>query len=121
MTFGGQDGDRPFIVACLCAAWCRTCDEYRATFEMLRGEFGAQAQFRWVDIEDDEAVLGELDVVDFPTLLIAAGEAIHFIGPVLPHAQAARQLLERALRGELALVDDATLAGLAARIAALSR
>lgn len=109
----------PFLVACLCAAWCRTCDEYRATFEALQRQFGAQAQFRWVDIEDDEDALGNLDVVDFPTLLVAEGETIHFAGPVLPHAQAARQLIERALRHELAPVVDDTLTGLPGRIAAL--
>ena len=109
----------PFLVACLCAAWCRTCDEYRANFEALQRQFGAQARFHWVDIEDDEDALGSLDVVDFPTLLIAEGDDIHFAGPVLPHAQAARQLIERALRHELAPVDDPAWRGLPGRIAAL--
>jgi thiol-disulfide isomerase/thioredoxin len=104
-------------VACLCAAWCRTCDEYRPTFEALQREFGTQANFHWVDIEDDEQALGEVD--DFPTLLIAHGEAVHFFGPVLPHAQAARQLIERALRHELAMNRAPALFGLPARIAAL--
>jgi thioredoxin-like negative regulator of GroEL len=120
MTIVDPDSDRPWLVACLCAAWCRTCDDYRVTFETLRREFGGRAAFRWVDIEDDEDALGSLDVVDFPTLLIAAGESIHFIGPVLPHVQTARQLVERALRGELAVVADPALAGLPGRIAALA-
>lgn len=119
MTTEASSDGVPFLVACLCAAWCRTCDEYRATFEALQRQFGAQAQFRWVDIEDDEHALGNLDVVDFPTLLIAEGDTVHFAGPVLPHAQAARQLIERALRHELAAVNDTTLTGLPARIAAL--
>jgi len=107
------------LVACLCAAWCRTCDDYRITFDALEREFGPRAAFRWVDIEDDEQVLGELDVLDFPTLLIAAGDTVHFFGPVLPHAAAARQLIERALRGELAPRHDAALAGVPARLLAL--
>ncbi|MFT3956097.1 MAG: thioredoxin family protein [Piscinibacter sp.] len=119
MSIDVSAGDAPFLVACLCAAWCRTCDEYRATFEALQRQFGEQARFRWVDIEDDEDALGSLDVVDFPTLLVAEGDTIHFAGPVLPHAQAARQLIERALRHELAPVADAALAGLPGRIAAL--
>jgi thiol-disulfide isomerase/thioredoxin len=113
------ESEPEFLVACLCAAWCRTCDEYRATFADLQREFGAQAAFRWVDIEDDEDALGSLDVVDFPTLLIAEGPTIHFCGPVVPHAQAARQLIERALRHELAPVTVAALAGLPGRVAAL--
>jgi len=60
-----------------------------------------------------------VEVVDFPTLLLAAGDAIAFSGPVLPHAQAARQLIERALSGQLGAVHDAALAGLPARIKAL--
>lgn len=109
----------PLLVACLCAAWCRTCDDYRSTFNALQAEFAARARFVWVDIEDDEAALGDVDVVDFPTLLLAPGEAIAFYGPVLPHAQAARQLIERALAGQLNPVQDAALAGLPERISAL--
>lgn len=114
-----HEPNEPRLVACLCAAWCRTCDEYRPTFEALAREFGASMRFRWVDIEDDEQALGDVDVVDFPTLLIAQGEAVHFFGPVLPHAQAARQLIERALRHELALSREPALIGLPSRIASL--
>ena len=107
------------FVACLCAAWCRTCDEYRPTFDALAREFADDARFIWVDIEDDEDALGGVDVVDFPTLLIAHDDAIDFYGPVLPHAQTARQLLQRAVKGELGGVSDAVLEGLPARLRAL--
>lgn len=110
---------RPLLVACLCAAWCRTCDDYRPTFDLLAREFARDARFVWVDIEDDEAALGGVDVVDFPTLLVGHGVVIDFYGPVLPHAQTARQLIERALRRELGEVTDASLAGLPARLGAL--
>jgi thioredoxin 1 len=106
-------------VSCLCAAWCRTCDDYRPTFDALREAFAARADFRWLDIEDDEAVLGEVDVQDFPTLLISRGDKVVFFGPVLPHAQTARQLIARALDGALPSVGDARIANLAARIARL--
>ncbi len=113
------DGD--WLVACLCAAWCRTCDAYRPTFEALAREFAPRVRFVPVDIEDHEQALGELDVMDFPTLLIAQGDTIHFLGPVLPHPGAARQLIERALQRELAVLRRPDLAGLPARLAALSR
>jgi thiol-disulfide isomerase/thioredoxin len=109
----------PLFVACLCAAWCRTCDDYRETFDALAREFGAPTRFLWVDIEDDEDALGIVDVADFPTLLIAQGDEIHFFGPVTPHAQTARQLLQRALQDELGRLADAALAGLPARLRAL--
>lgn len=113
------DPECPWLVACLCAAWCRTCDEYRLAFDALAREIGRDARFAWVDIEDDEDALGGVDVVDFPTLLIARGDAIHFYGPVMPHVQTARQLVQRALQGGLGTVSDAALAGLPARVRAL--
>lgn len=111
--------DGPLLVACLCAAWCDTCDDYRPTFEALSAEFGARTLFVWVDIEDDEAALGNVEVDDFPTLLIARGARPAFFGPVTPHPQTARQLIQRALRDELAAVEDARFEGLPARIRAL--
>lgn len=113
------DAARPWLVACLCAAWCRTCGEYRQTFDGLAREFAHEVRFVWVDIEDDEDALGGVDVADFPTLLVAHGDAIDFFGPVLPHAQTARQLVGRAVRGELGTVTDAALAGLPARLRVL--
>ena len=110
--------DPALLVACLCAAWCRTCDDYRPTFDALANEFAGEARFVWVDIEDYQAALGDVDVVDFPTLLIARDDAVDFYGPVLPHAQTARQLVRRALRRELGGVSDAALAGLPARLRA---
>jgi thiol-disulfide isomerase/thioredoxin len=114
------DAASPWLVACLCAAWCRTCDDYRPTFDALAQTFAHEARFVWVDIEDDEDALGGIDVVDFPTLLIAQGDRVHFFGPVLPHAQTARQLVQRALQGDLSVVTDAALAGLPARLRALT-
>jgi thiol-disulfide isomerase/thioredoxin len=106
----------PWLVACLCAAWCRTCDTYAETFAQLAQEFAPRARFVNVDIEDHEAALGDLDIVDFPTLLIAEGETIHFLGPVLPHLETARQLIQRALRRELGEVKAVGVEGLAGRV-----
>ena len=113
-------GAPPLLVACLCAAWCRTCTDYQPTFDALAAEFGVATHFVWVDIEDDAAALGDLDVEDFPTLLCARGGRTLFFGPVLPHAQTARQLVEHALRGTLPPVDAAALAGVPERLAALA-
>ena len=73
----------------------------------------------WVDIEDHEEALGAVDIVDFPTLLIALGDTVVFFGPVIPRPQIVRQLLLRALRGQLSARDEPWLAGLPARIARL--
>jgi len=109
-----------WLVACLCAAWCRTCDDYRPVFDALAREFGPQARFVWVDIEDDEAVMSGVDVDDFPTLLIAHDDTMKFFGPVLPHLGTAQRLIQAAMHDELAVLDDAQLNGLAARVRALA-
>ncbi len=112
----------PLLVACLCAAWCDTCNDYRAVFDALSAEQEAAAdRWVWVDIEDDEAALGAIDVDDFPTLLIARGETPFFFGPVMPHAQTARQLVQRARRGELGTAADMRAPALARAIAAIRR
>jgi thioredoxin-like negative regulator of GroEL len=84
-------------VACLCAAWCRLCDEYRPMLQALAAEFtraGVRARWHWVDIEDEADLVGELDVETFPTLVIADDTQVRFAGPVTPQ----RETLQRLLR-----------------------
>ena len=82
-----------FRVLCLCAAWCGTCREYRPAFEALARE-NPGMQFRWLDIEDEAEELGDLDVENFPTLLIAREENVLFYGTMLPHISHLERLLE---------------------------
>ncbi len=79
--------EEPWLVACLCAAWCGSCRDYRATFERAAQATG-DVRFAWVDIEDESDALApfELDIENFPTLLIARGDELRFLGTVLPHA-----------------------------------
>ncbi|MDH0867433.1 thioredoxin family protein [Mitsuaria sp. GD03876] len=87
------DGPSDLLVACLCAAWCRTCDTYRDDFATLR-QAHPGARFLWVDIEDDAELVDDLEVETFPTLLIGRGEQVCFIGPVLPGPAAAQRLIQ---------------------------
>ncbi len=86
-----------FLVSCLCAEWCGTCREYRPGFEALAQKFPGVA-FRWVDVEDEPALVGDLDVENFPTLVIQRGHDVLFFGPMLPMLH----LLERLLQTFLA-------------------
>lgn len=86
-------GAAEFLVVCLCAQWCGTCRDYRAGFEALAAEF-AGFHFRWLDIEDEADALGELDIENFPTLLIRRGSLVLFFGVFLPHLAHLRRLLE---------------------------
>ncbi|MEO7056108.1 MAG: thioredoxin domain-containing protein [Caldimonas sp.] len=110
------------LVACLCAAWCGSCRDFRAPFDELAAQFADQADFRWVDIEDHADRLGDLDVENFPTLLIAVGDTVRFLGPVAPQSGAVARLIRGGLEGEAGEDADATTAphDLAARIRALA-
>lgn len=82
-----------WIVACLCAAWCGTCSSYRRAFEALAGQH-PDKHFVWIDIEDQAEVVGELDVDNFPTLLIQRHDVVAFFGTVLPDPALAERLLQ---------------------------
>ena len=109
----------PLLVVCLCARWCRTCDDYRPVFDALGSAFGARIELVWVDIEDDEAALGAVDVEDFPTLLLARADQPLFFGPITPHPATLARLVQSALDGDLKTVAEPALAGLPGRLRAL--
>ena len=85
------DGDR-WVVACLCAAWCGTCGGYRAAFDGLAARHPDKV-FVWIDIEDQADVVGDLDVENFPTLLLQRDDTVAFFGTMLPDAAVAERLL----------------------------
>ena len=104
------------LVACLCAEWCDVCRDYRSVFEQVKDRF-PQARFLWVDIEDQADLVDPVEVDDFPTLLVAVGPSIRFLGPMIPRADR----LERLLREHLtpAPVGDAAQASASAQSQAL--
>lgn len=112
-------GER-LLVACLCAEWCASCREYRPTFEALAARFAGQARFAWIDIEDESDALGDPDIENFPTLLVADAQALRFFGSVTPHGQMAERLVRSALAGDLPPVAGAD-AGLADHVRSLVR
>ena len=87
------------LVVCLCAEWCGVCRDYRNGFAQVTAAVQAdhpQAQFVWLDIEDDADLLHPLDDVDdFPTLLIAVAGAPRFFGPITPQPQTLERLVRR--------------------------
>jgi thiol-disulfide isomerase/thioredoxin len=89
----GNMEDGGFLAVCLCAEWCKTCREYRPGFEALASRFPAMG-FRWVDIEDHADEMGDLDITDFPTLLIFRGARVLFFGVTRPQPRYLARLLE---------------------------
>ncbi|MBE7366963.1 thioredoxin family protein [Ramlibacter pallidus] len=79
-------------VACLCAAWCGVCREWLPLFTAQARAF-PHMKFAWVDVEDEDEAMGDVDIETFPTLLVARGGDVLFLGPIPPSAtQFARML-----------------------------
>lgn len=85
-------GIAPRWVFGLCAQWCGVCREWRMSFDAVAAR-RPQERFAWIDIEDEEAAIGDLDIETFPSLLVGTAERVLFFGTVLPSPQ----LLERLL------------------------
>jgi thioredoxin 1 len=108
----------PRWVVCLCAEWCGTCRDYRPIFN---GAMAAHpnTQVLWLDMEDDAALVDDLDIETFPTILVGEGERLLFAGAVLPQATALSRLLtaldrQQTIKGDPAL--HALVAALQSRI-----
>ena len=82
-----------WLVACLCAAWCGTCSTYRATFDEVAARH-PDKQFVWIDIEDQADLVGDLDVENFPTLLLQRGDTVAFFGAMVPDGGVADRLVQ---------------------------
>ncbi|WP_460837498.1 thioredoxin family protein [Noviherbaspirillum agri] len=82
-----------WVVACLCAAWCDTCRAYRSSFDNLATQH-PDKRFVWIDIEDQADFIGDIDVENFPTLLIQRRDRVAFFGTVLPEAKLADRLIQ---------------------------
>lgn len=112
------------LLACLCAAWCKTCEAYQDTFRALAAQH-PHARLVWVDIEDhadalDEGVPGAPDIENFPTLLLVQDGAPRFFGTVLPHAAIAERLLSDAAAAPRPALGDPAVQALARTVQQLA-
>jgi thiol-disulfide isomerase/thioredoxin len=80
------------FVACLCAQWCGTCREYRAGFDRI-ADAHPDVCFAWIDIETHADRFDDLDVENFPTILIEDSVTTRFFGTVLPHTSILNRML----------------------------
>ena len=105
-----------WLVACLCAAWCGTCREFEKAFH--DAPLPAVSRRAWLDVEEQEAVVGTVDPETFPTLLIARGRDVFYFGSVEPRMDRVAALLDRAMRGALEPVRAVEASALAIRAGA---
>lgn len=81
------------LIACFCAQWCKTCQQYQPAFEALAARF-PQACLVWIDIEEQPDLLGDEDIEDFPTIQIQNKNGTVFYGPMLPHIEHLERLVQ---------------------------
>ena len=107
-------------LACLCAAWCRLCDDYGPVFDRVaRGlrEHHPGLQVHWIDIEDEAELLGDFEVETFPTIVVVTGEAVPFAGPLAPQPETLQRVLTAVLSPSHATASPPpALAAFAARL-----
>ena len=84
------------LLACLCAAWCTTCEAYQAPFLQLQSEFPT-VRVVWIDIEDEADLIDPIEVENFPTLLLATPTAVGFFGTMTPHIDTLRRMVRSQL------------------------
>lgn len=65
----------PLWVICLCAQWCHICRDLTPEFARARDAL-PDVRWCWIDIEDDEHLLGDLDVDTFPSYLIGDNDGV---------------------------------------------
>lgn len=82
-----------WLVACLCAAWCDTCNAYRSAFEAL-AEKHPDKCFCWIDIEDQASLVEDIDIENFPTILVQVDDQIEFLGTMLPDTQQLHRMMQ---------------------------
>jgi thioredoxin 1 len=85
--------ESPFLVVSMCADWCGTCGEFREAFERMAAA-DAGGLYVWLDIEDDAALVGDIDIENFPTLAVyREGEPL-FYGVTLPQEGVVQRTLQ---------------------------
>jgi len=106
------------LVVCLCAAWCQTCGEFRDTFDEL-AKAHPGAGFVWLDVEDDSALVGDIEIENFPTLAVFRGGRPLFYGVTMPQeGVVARTLASLGRDDRVAVEVPEEIAGLPAALGA---
>ena len=88
-------------LACLCAAWCRLCDDYAPVLQQVAAELlaaGVPLRCHRIDIEDQADRVGDFDVETFPTIVVADAAPLRFAGPLTPQPDTLRRLLRALLQ-----------------------
>ena len=88
------DEQATWWVACLCAAWCGVCRDWLPLFTAQARAHPAM-HFAWVDVEDEDDTMGDVDIETFPTLLVGRGDEVLYLAPIPPMPSQFTRLLAR--------------------------
>ena len=88
----GEALDGRLLVACLCAEWCTACRAYRAVFDQAAAEH-PDLRFLWIDVEDSATLMDQVDVENFPTILIGENDSPRFFGTITPQREVLLRLI----------------------------
>jgi thioredoxin 1 len=88
------DEQATWWVACLCAAWCGVCRDWLPLFA-AQARANPEMRFAWVDVEDEDETMGEVDIETFPTLLVGRGDEVLYLAPIPPMPSQFTRLLAR--------------------------
>lgn len=97
-------------IFCLCAQWCVICREFEPAFQRLATD---HPEHRWqsLDIEDHEALLADIDIENFPTVVILnSAQQVCFAGTIEPRIDSLQRLVQAAQAGDLHLTADSAQA-----------
>lgn len=78
-------------VYCLCADWCGSCRAFRPQLDAF---FMHGFDLYWLDIEDHAEAVGDIEILTFPTIVVANSQGqIYFAGDVEPRVSQLQRLL----------------------------
>lgn len=95
------------VIVC-CANWCGVCRDFKAPLQELARRH-SEHRFVWIDVEDTQEWDDEIDIENFPTVLVVGNDSSqYFQGPIEPHIKALGKLLDALQENSkpIALADD---------------
>jgi thiol-disulfide isomerase/thioredoxin len=105
----------PLLVVCLCAEWCTACRAYRTVFDQAAADH-PDLRFLWVDIEDSAALLDQVEVENFPTILIGEGATPYFFGTITPQRDVLQRLIAACRKHATSVEATPEISGLLSRL-----
>jgi len=98
-----SDPSHCLTIWCLCAEWCVICREFKPVFLNLQSAH-PQHQWRWIEIEDHDEALSDIDIKSFPSIVIASSTGQWcFAGAIEPRIDTLFRMVRSSMAGELQL------------------